>query len=113
MAASDNRLPVAYPGGGRGRFLTEPCPVIIPSAVKYCEALILLLCRDFNSTREDYWLSMLSYMLEYVDGSEILSESMLLDRYRSFYQAVKLGDPAMWAILYNLRLGLADGYRLH
>lgn len=73
----------------------------------------MLLCRDYNSTREDYWLSMLSYMLEYVDDSDILSENMLQGRYRKFYHAVKLGDPAMWSILYDLRLGLVDGHRRH
>lgn len=89
MIASDDRLPSASPGRGRGRFLSCPCTVKIHSAVRYCEALILLLCRDYDSSYETYWLAILSYMLEYVDGTDILDENKLQEGYRKFYHALK------------------------
>ncbi|KAJ5964922.1 uncharacterized protein N7479_004798 [Penicillium vulpinum] len=112
MIASDNRLPSASLGRGRGRFLSYPCAVKIPCAVRYCEALILLLCRDYDSTYETYWLAILTYIMEYVDGTDIFDESELQEGYRKFYSALKLGDPTMYSILDELRLNLIEEHRL-
>lgn len=112
MLASDDRLPSASLGRGRGRFLSHPCAVKIPCAMSYCEALILLLCRDRDSICESYWLAILSYMLEYVDGTDILYENKLQEGYRKFYHAIKLGDPAIYSTLNELRLSLIEERRL-
>ncbi|KAL2698263.1 hypothetical protein AAEP93_010973 [Penicillium crustosum] len=112
MLASDDRLPSASLGRGRGRFLSHPCAVKIPCAMSYCEALILLLCRDRDSICESYWLAILSYMLEYVDGTDILDENKLQEGYRKFYHAIKLGDPAIYSTLNELRLSLIEERRL-
>jgi hypothetical protein len=112
MIASDDRLPSASPGRGRGRFPSLPCDVKIPCAVRFCEALILSLCRDYDSAYETYWLAMLSYMLEYVDGTDILDENKLQEGYRKFYHALKLGDPVMYSMLDELRLDLIEEGRL-
>ncbi|KAF4767564.1 hypothetical protein N7455_011273 [Penicillium solitum] len=112
MLASDDRLPSASLGRGRGRFLSHPCAVKIPCAVSYCEALILLLYRGRDSVCESYWLAILSYMLEYVDGTDILGENKLQEGYRKFYHDIKLGDPAMYSILNDLRLSLIEERRL-
>lgn len=53
MFASDARLPPSSLGRGRGRF-PHLSSVRIPSALRYCEALILLLCRDYGTTCETY-----------------------------------------------------------
>jgi hypothetical protein len=105
MFASDVRLPPATLGRGRGRFL-QPCPVRIPSALRYCEALILLLCRDHGSACETYWMAILTYMVEFVDGTVILNEEGLREGYKQFYHALKLGDPTMYPILEGLRRDL-------
>ncbi|CAG8380372.1 hypothetical protein CBS147333_9308 [Penicillium roqueforti] len=112
MIASDDRLPSASLGRGRGRFSSHPCTVKLPCAVRYCEALILLLCRDYDSSYETYWLAILSYMLEYVDGTDILDENKLQEGYRKFYHALKQGDPEMYSILDELRLSLIEERRL-
>lgn len=112
MLASDDRLPSASLGRGQGGFLSHPCAVKIPCAVRYCEALILLLCRDWDSVCESYWLAILTYMLEYVDGTNILDENQLQEGYRRFYHAIKMGDPAMYPILNELRLSLIGERRL-
>lgn len=102
MCASDARLPPATLGRGRGRF-PHFSFVRIPSASRYCEALILLLCRDYGTACETYWMAILTYMLEYVDGTDILDEENLRDGYKRFYHALKLGDPTMYSILEDLR----------
>ncbi|CAG8146602.1 unnamed protein product [Penicillium salamii] len=112
MIASDGRLPSAFPGRGQGRFSSLPCDVIIPCAVRFCEALILLLCRDYRSTYEIYWLAMLTYMLEYVDDTDILDESKLQEGYRKFYHALKLADTVMYSLLDELRHDLIEKERL-
>ncbi|KAL4761036.1 uncharacterized protein BDW70DRAFT_168346 [Aspergillus foveolatus] len=102
MCASDARLPPATLGRGRGRF-PHFISVRIPSASRNCEALILLLCRNYGTACEAYWMAILTYMLEYVDGTDILDKENLRDRYKQFYHALKLGDPAMYSILKDLR----------
>lgn len=75
MLASDDRLLSASLGRGRWRFLSHPCAVKILCAVSYCET---------------YWFTILSYMLEYVDGTNVLDENKLQEGYRKFYHAIKL-----------------------
>lgn len=48
----------------------------------------------------------------YVDGTNILDENKLQEGYRRFYHAIKLGDPAMYTILNELRLSLIGERRL-
>ncbi|CBF89403.1 predicted protein [Aspergillus nidulans FGSC A4] len=88
MCASDVRLPPATLGRGRGRF-PHFSFVRIPSASRYCEALILLLCWGYGTACETYWMAILTYMLEYVDGTDILDEENMRDGYKQFYHALK------------------------
>ncbi|KAL3428981.1 hypothetical protein BDV09DRAFT_181142, partial [Aspergillus tetrazonus] len=48
-------------------------------------------------------MAILTYMLEYVDGTDILDEENLRDGYKKFYHALKLADPVMYSILDDLR----------
>lgn len=109
MLACDRRLPRPVPGRGRGRFSSALDAVWIPSAVRYCEALIILLCRDYGSAYEDYWVVLLTYMLEFVDGTELLDEDRLGEEYRSFYRALGQADPKMYTHLDALRQDLSKG----
>ncbi|KAJ5232785.1 hypothetical protein N7468_005741 [Penicillium chermesinum] len=106
LSASDLRLLSAVPGRGRGRFPQEFSFVRIPSAAVFCEALILLLCRDYDSSYETYWLAILSYILEYVDETDIFNGNDLGEEYRKFYYALKGGDPMVWSYLDELRSDL-------
>ena len=112
MIVSDDRLPSASLGRGRGRFSSHPCTVKLPCTVRYYEALILLLYRDYDSSYETYWLAILSYILEYIDGTDILDENKLQEGYRKFYHALKQRDPKMYSILDKLRLSLIEERRL-
>ncbi|KAL4743100.1 hypothetical protein BDV11DRAFT_215794 [Aspergillus similis] len=103
MSAADTRLPRARLGRGQGRFPSYLSGVRIPSAVRYCEAIILLLCRDHESPCEPYWMAILTYLLEYVDETDIFQDNWLREGYRQFYRAMKQGDPKMYLQLRTLR----------
>jgi hypothetical protein len=55
---------------------------------------------------------MLTYVLEYVDGTDSFDESELQEGCRKFYHALKLGDPEMWSILDELRRRLTEEHRI-
>ncbi|QKX55964.1 uncharacterized protein TRUGW13939_03063 [Talaromyces rugulosus] len=103
ISASDTRLPLASLGRGRGRFLPELKSTRIPSATKYCEAIILLLCRDHDTLYTGYWMSILTYILEFVDGTDMFDEQYLGESYQKFYHALKNGDSNTFGLLDELR----------
>lgn len=112
MHASDPQIPSACVGRGAGRFSPSLYPVQIPTAVRYCEAVISLLCRDRGGAFESYWIVLLTYMMEFVDGTSIFNEEALAQPYRRFYHAVKCGDRNMYLILDEVRrdlMGTAAG----
>jgi len=80
--------------------------------VRFCEALILLLCRDYDRAYETYWLVILSYVLEYVDETDIFNGKYLGEEYRKFYYALRNGDSTMWLLLDELRSDLVSKGRL-
>lgn len=106
LSASDVRLPSAILGRGRGRFSQDLYFVRILSAAAFCEALILLLCRDYDTVYETYWLAILTYILEYVDGTDVFDGKDLGEEYRKFYFALKGGDLTMYRLLNELRSDL-------
>ena len=115
VSASDPRLPSAVLGRGRGRFSPECDIVQVPHPVRYCEALILLLCRDHCSRSANYWMAMLSYILEYVDVDEtdVFDENSLGEEYQPFYHALKGGEwSRMYRLLDELRSNMTSGQRL-
>ncbi|PYI31704.1 hypothetical protein BP00DRAFT_343229 [Aspergillus indologenus CBS 114.80] len=103
ISASDGHLPLASLARGQGRFPAYLSAVRIPTAIRYCEAVINLLCRDHKAPREPYWLAIVTYILEYVDGTEAFHEECLKDGYRQFYTAMKQGDSKMFHHLKTLR----------
>lgn len=115
VSASDPRLPSAVIGRGQGRFPPEYDSVQVPHPVQYCETLILLLCRDHCTRPANYWIAMLSYILEYVDVDEtdVFDENSLREEYQPFYRALKGGDwSRMYRLLDELRRDLVSGQRL-
>lgn len=106
IGASDPRLPSACLGGGEGRFPPHLCSVRVPSPLENCEALILLLCRDYGSAYSPFWMAMLTYMLEFVDWAGLLREEDLGDGYKPFYLAAKHGGSNMYSILKEQRSDL-------
>jgi hypothetical protein len=86
--------------------------VRIPSAARFCEALILLLCQDYDTRYETYWMALMTYVLEYMDETDIFDEKDLRDEYRPFYCALKKGEPTVFELLDELRNNLSSSGHL-
>lgn len=107
LNASDERLPSAIPGRGRGRFPPEFGFVQIPHPVRYCEGVIRLLCRDYGTRSGNYWMAILTYITDYIDEMDIFNEQSLGDEYKLFYRALKEGEfSRMYLLLDELRKDL-------
>ena len=87
-----------------GPFL--PDSVHIPSPARYCEALILLMCRDFMLPRKSHWSSHLSYYFDYIEEANIFKEDDLRGGYREVYHALKTKEGNWRVILKEFRLDL-------
>ncbi|RDW81519.1 uncharacterized protein DSM5745_05076 [Aspergillus mulundensis] len=108
MHASDERLPSYTIGRGQGR-LRFKSSIRIPTTMMYTEAIITLICRDWHTRRQGYWVAMLTYIMEYVDGTDAMFNSEdLKDGYKEFYCAASRVDRTMWPILEELRRDLID-----
>lgn len=84
---SDPRLPKDVLGRGEGRLSPGFEFLWIPSPTKYCEAVILLLCRDSDTNYEFFFffLDCDDYILEFLDdGSESFCEEDLGMEFRDF-----------------------------
>ena len=75
----------------------------ILSAAAFCEALIFLFYRDYDTVYERYWLAILTYILEYVDGTDVFDGKDLGEEYKKLYYAPKGGDQKMYLLLDELR----------
>ncbi|KAL4908810.1 hypothetical protein BDW74DRAFT_145367 [Aspergillus multicolor] len=108
LYASDERLPSYTVGRDQGR-LTFKSSIRIPSTMMYTEAIITLICRDWHTRRQDYWVAMLTYIMEYVDGTDTFFNSEeLKDGCKEFYCAATRLDRMMWPILMELCRDLID-----
>jgi hypothetical protein len=73
------------------------------AASTYTESIILLLARHRGSRAEPWLMARLSYIMEYVEGTNLFNEQDLQLECREYYRALKLGDPQMFSILDKLR----------
>ncbi|RAL09879.1 uncharacterized protein BO97DRAFT_436580 [Aspergillus homomorphus CBS 101889] len=103
ILASDPRLPSDRIGRGQGCFSELLYPVRILTPVRYCESIILLLCRDLGGNYHCYWNAMLIYVWEYVEETDIFDEESLGQCYRDWYQAFKTPDMKIWSKLNEIR----------
>ncbi|KAK2762063.1 hypothetical protein FQN54_001070 [Arachnomyces sp. PD_36] len=102
MLASDPRLPGPAPGRGRGAFSSSLYPVRIPTANRYTESLIRLIIRNQSHHFQLFWMAMLTYMLEYVDGTKALREDDLEPRFRDSVRALRTEGSRPYTILDEL-----------
>lgn len=81
------------PGLGEGAFPQSVPTVRVPSAGFLVEAYCTLLLRDWGQSRYgSFWMSMLAYVMQYVDAKGRLDLSKVADsRYRKFYCDVRAG----------------------
>lgn len=114
QSAAAPTLPPAVPGRGRGRLAPECSIVKIPSAARFCEVLILLHCRDYQtSIYRNYWMAHLSYMFEYVAETDALNGEDLREGFKEFYYArVRHEVTLLSSLLGDIRRNLSLSGRL-
>ena len=86
ILVSDPRLPSKRPGRGYGAFRGTTFPVYIPTAHRLLESYIRGISRARRGQNEGFFLAMVTYIDEYVDGDGLLDKKMLEHRCREFYQ---------------------------
>jgi hypothetical protein len=93
IRASDrNYLPEEEPGMGAGVF-DETLPAVnVPSADCLVETYCHLLLPDWGASYGSFWLSMLAYVMQYVDERGRLDLDKVESRCRKFYLDVKAGQ---------------------
>ena len=91
-ASDQNYLPVEEPGMGAGVFPQNLHAVNIPSADCLVETYCHLLLRDWGTRYGSFWLSMLAYVIQYVDEKGRLDLDKVESRCRKFYLDVKAGQ---------------------
>jgi hypothetical protein len=88
-ASEQNYLPQEEPGMGARAFPHTLHAVSIPSADCLVEAYCHLLLRDWSTRYGTFWLSMLSYIMQYVDDKGRLDLDKVESRCRKFYLDLK------------------------
>lgn len=53
------------------------------------DPIILLLCQGLGSSYEMYWMASMTYILEFVHGTDIFDEEGIGQCYKRFFHALK------------------------
>ena len=86
LASNRSYLPGNDPGLGEGVFPHSGRTVRVPSADCLVEAYCALFLRNWGNRYNSFWMAMLSYVVEYMDGKGRLDLNNVVDsRYRRFY----------------------------
>ncbi|KAI0010884.1 hypothetical protein F4779DRAFT_626890 [Xylariaceae sp. FL0662B] len=107
LASDSGVLPGPRSGRGHGRFSDEGPHVLIPASHVLLEAYLRLAIahrQDFGL----FYLSMITYVEEYIDRDGLLDDAFLSEPCRVFWHAMKAGHEPMGTLLNSLQAGL-DG----
>lgn len=91
LASDQEYLPKSEPGFGAGVFPDHLHPVRVPSAHCLVEAYSSLMLRDWDGNYGTFWMSMLCYLMQYVDGRGRLDLRQVEPRRKKFYHDMKAG----------------------
>jgi hypothetical protein len=92
LASNRSYLPGNDPGLGEGAFPQSVRTVRVPSADCLVEAYCALFLRNWSNQYSSFWMAMLSYVVQYVDGKGRLDLNKVVDsRYRRFYLDLREG----------------------
>jgi hypothetical protein len=91
LASNQSCLPGEEPGMGEGAFPQTLHAVCIPSADCLVEAYSHLLLQNGGKRYGSFWLSMLAYIMQYVDDKGRLDLEKVESRCRKFYLDLKRG----------------------
>ncbi|KAI2467814.1 hypothetical protein F4781DRAFT_400744 [Annulohypoxylon bovei var. microspora] len=107
IKASDASLPGPRHGRGHGAFSSDGHPVIIPRAHILLEAYIRL-ASAFRKHYVSFFLSMVTYMEEYVDRDGLIDETRLSNPCQKFWDELKRDDKPVRELMNELQRGLGD-----
>ncbi|KAI1473323.1 hypothetical protein K445DRAFT_311082 [Daldinia sp. EC12] len=88
LASDDSILPRPRPGRSRGVFSKDGFPVIVPTAHTMLEAymhLAIAYREEFGA----FYLGMMTYVVEYIDGDGLLDDTQLPQECRKFWHDLK------------------------
>lgn len=108
ILASDSRLLPPRPGRGHGAFQPHCFPVCVPSAHRLLEAYTRLIARTHGRRHEYFFMSMLTYIWEYVDDDELLDWASLEKRCRVFYEGFKSFERPLATLLEELEANFPE-----
>lgn len=107
ILASDRKyLPGQEPGLGQGAFSTEFYPVRIPSAHCLVEAYSSLMLQDWSNDYGIFWMSMLAYIMQYVDAKGRLDLNQVESRRRNFYCELRGGKVGTAQAIKNFKTAM-------
>ncbi|KAL4795146.1 hypothetical protein BDV19DRAFT_389547 [Aspergillus venezuelensis] len=102
MYASDPRLPEYFVGRGGGRFL-KPTSLRVPTALRYCESILWLFCRDYGTELHSYWSVIITYITEFVEEAGIFDKRDLGEGYKELYYGFYQDRTAIMRLLEEVR----------
>ncbi len=92
LASDQEHLPKHEPALGEGAFPDDLHPVRVPSAHCLVGTYSSLMLRDWGNDYGTFWMSMLAYVMGYVDGKGRLDLRQVEPRCRKFYCDMKAGQ---------------------
>ncbi|KAI1109640.1 hypothetical protein F5Y14DRAFT_455810 [Nemania sp. NC0429] len=99
ISASDKSvLPEPRPGRGRGALSEGGGQVIVPSSHIMLEAYIRLSAAHLDGGHGPFYLSMITYVEEYIAGDGLLDEKLLSEPAQTFWQGWQQGELSMWGL---------------
>jgi hypothetical protein len=91
LASDREHLPKYEPGLGEGAFPDSLHPIRMPSAHCLVETYSSLMLRDWGEDYGTFWMSMLAYIMRYVDDKGRLDLNQVEKGRKNFYLDMKAG----------------------
>ncbi|CAJ2506277.1 Uu.00g004070.m01.CDS01 [Anthostomella pinea] len=108
LASDTSVLPGPRLGRGRGAFSKDGGHVVVPSASTMLEAYIRL-TSAYRGQTDTFYLSMITYVEEYIDADGLLDDTLLSEPCRAFWRGLKNGQRGVRELVDELQLSLGDG----
>ncbi|KAI1332869.1 hypothetical protein F5Y16DRAFT_356838 [Xylariaceae sp. FL0255] len=112
ISASDkSMLPGPRPGRGHGALSEGGGQVTVPSSHTMLEAYIRLSAAYLDESHGPFYLSMITYMEEYVAADGLLDEKLLSRPAQTFWQGWQQSQLSMWGLCRRFKTDLeAEGH---
>ncbi|KAI1175615.1 hypothetical protein F4777DRAFT_549271 [Nemania sp. FL0916] len=114
ISASDkSMLPGPRLGRGRGALSEGGGQVTVPSSHTMLEAYIRLSAAHLDNSHGAFYLSMITYMDEYVAADGLLDEKLLSEPAQTFWQGWQQSQLSMWGLCRRFKSDLEAERHVH